>query len=326
MGNPFIGRRESVGLGKEATPGTSVAPTYWQRHLSLTMDPKTTVAQNTSAMGVEEDINDSVVTEQWAEGSLNGKAYDLTHGLVLLNLFGSESVALHASETLVSDHTFTKNNSSVTPPLTLTRVNPVVTRRYALAYQTDYELTVTQGDFAMFTSSIVSRIGASGSDTAAYVAENAFTSKHLITKLATNLAGISGATASDIKSIKLKITRKRDRYTPMGAIDPTSFDPNEWSVTGEIVSRYTDTVLEAIANANTPQALSIALSNTDVTIGTSAHPGLVYTMPKIRLTPQNLDNNLNQVLNQTFPYTAELDATSGYMINAVLTNTRTTVY
>lgn len=323
MANPFPGRRESAGLGKEATPGTSVVPTYWQRHMGIKLDPKTKVAQNTSAMGIEEDVNDSVVTEQWAEGSLNGKAYDLTHGLILLNILGSESVALHSGETLVADHTFTRGTA---PALTLCRVNPVVTRRYALCYQTDYELTITQGEFAMFTSSIVSKIGATASDTAAYVAENAFTSKHLVAKLASTTAGIGAATALDVKSVKLKITRKRDRWTPMGAIDPTSYDPNEFSVTGELVARYTDTTLEAIANANTAQALSIALLNTDVTIGSAARPGLSFLMPKIRLTPQSLDDNLNQVLNQTFPFTAEFDTTTAAMISAVLINTRTTAY
>jgi hypothetical protein len=322
---PFIGRRESVGLGKEAVPFVgSVAPTNWQPHLSLTLDPKTTVAQNTSAMGVEEDINDSAVVEQWAEGSLQGKVTDTTFGLPLINLFGTEVYAL--KETGVGTHTFTKNNTTAAPSLTLARVSPLVSRRYALGYQTDLELSVAQGDWATFTSSLVARIGATAADTAAYAVENEFTSKHVTVKLATNVAGLSGATALDVKSVKLKITRKRDRYTPMGAIDPTSFDPNEWSVTGELVLRYTDTTLEVLGNANTRQAMSISLINTDVTIGATSNPSLVFTAPKTRLSPLTLDNNLNQVLNQTIAFTCELDAALGYMVTAVLTNTKTSAY
>jgi len=323
---PFVGRRESVGLGKETTAGTAVSATNWQPHLALTMDPKTTVAQNSSAMGVEEDINDSLITEQWAEGSLNGKLTDLTVGLILLNLFGSEAAAVHASETLVYDHTFTKNNSTATPSLTLHRLNPVEKLKFPLCYQTDFELSITQGDWAQFTSSLVAKAGATSFVTAADATENEFTSKHVVVKVATNVAGLGAASPIDVKSVKLKITHKRDRYTPMGATSPTSFDPNEWSVTGELVVRYTDTTLSTLANANTRQALSIALLNTDVTIGTSANPALTFTAPKTRLTPATIDNNLNQVLNQTFAFTCELDTSAGYMMNAVLTNLKTTTY
>lgn len=320
-GNPFIGRRESVGVGKETTPGTSVAPSFWQPHLALTLDQKTTQVQNNSALGRQEDINDSAIVEEWAEGSLNGKVTDQTIGLLLYNVFGTAAAALHAGETIVYDNTFTVNNSTLPPSLTFVRVNPVVNRRYALGDVTDFELDVTKSDWAQFTASISTKTGVTGSDTAAYIAENEFTSKHVTVKIASLTSGLAGATALDIKSIKLKISSKSDRWTPFGAIDPTSFDSESFGVTGEMVLRYTDTTtIEAIALANTRQAMSIALINTDVTIGSTTHPSLTFTMPKVRLSPITLDNQLNTVLNQTVTFTAELDTTVPSMISAVLTN------
>ncbi len=319
---PFIGRRESVGVGKEATPGTAVAPTSWQRHLKLTLDQKTTQAQNTSAMGRVEDINDSAVTEEWAEGSINGKVTDLSHGFFLLNMFGTCTPVLHSTETLVYDNTFTVNQSALPATLTFARSNPVISRRFALGTLSDYELDVKTGGWAEFTASVMAKTGQTSTETVSYVAENEFTGKHVTVKIASDSSGLAAATALQLKSIKLKIARKADRFTPFGAIDPTAFDLNSFGVTGEFVLRYTDTTLETLALANTRQALSIALVNTDTTIGTAANPSLTFTMPKVRLTPITLDNSLDQPINQTVTFTAELDSTAGNMIQAVLTNTQ----
>ena len=263
MPNPFIGRREAVGVGKETTPGTAVAPTNWLPHLSLTLDSKTTQITNDSALGRIENINDSAIVGQHAEGSLQGKVTDVSIGFLLYNLFGSVSAATHAGETIVYDNTFTVNNSSLPPSLTFARVNPVESLRYALGEITDFELDVAAGDWAKFTASIMAKIGASAGDTAAYTTENEFTSKHTTLKVASVVGSLSGASAIDIKSVKLKITSKSDSWVPFGAIDPTSFDPQDFEVSGEFVVRYTSTTYEALGNANTRQAMSLTLKNTD---------------------------------------------------------------
>ena len=87
--NEFIGRRVSVGLGVESTYGTEVAPTIWPRHMKLGFQRKTTRVENESAMGRVEGVNDSAVVEQWAEGVLEGKVYDLSIGYLLYNIFGT---------------------------------------------------------------------------------------------------------------------------------------------------------------------------------------------------------------------------------------------
>lgn len=316
--NPFIGRRESVGVGIETVSGTGIAPQAFQRHLALTLDPKTTVAQNKSAMGRVENINDSAVTEQWMDGSINGKVTDQTIGYFLLNIFGQVSAALHPTETTVYDNTFTV---AATPPtLTLARTSPVRSRRFAMATLTDLEIDIKQNDWVQFTATVTSKAGATSTETVVFTAENEFTSKHTVLKFASTVAGLSGATATQAKSIKLKISRKAERFTPLGTIDPVSFDPNEWSVTGTIVTRYTDTTMEDIAFLNTAQAMSLSLINTDTTIGTSANPALVFTAPQVRLSPITLDNKLDQTLSQTINLTGELNLTLGYMLQAVLTN------
>jgi hypothetical protein len=321
--NEFIGRRVSVGLGVESTYGTEVAPTQWMKQTKLDFQRKTTTVQNTSAMGRNEDVNDSALVSEWAEGNLEGKVYDISIGYLLYNTFGSLANATNADASgTVFDHTFTVSTSQIAKSLTLTRVDALSNRRHGMATIDSLDISVKQADWAMVTAGFKAKTGVTGSDTAAYTAENAFTSKHVTVKSATNLAGLSGATALSPKSLKLTIKRDATTYIPLGSIDPVAINTGKWSATGEIVLRYTDTTLEALWAANTQQALQIAFKNTDVTIGTSTNPSLTFTAPKARFSSFSMSNDLDNVIEQTVGFTCELDSTAGYMLQAVLTNTK----
>lgn len=321
----FIGRKEALGVGIEATPGTGVSPQGWQRFLALTLNPNTTVVQNTSAMGRTEAVNDSAVTEQWVEGSVNAKITDQEIGYWLLNMLGTVVATLHSGETTIYDNLFTLNQTNIPPSLTLSRVNLVNPRRFPLITSSDLEIDVKQNDWAQFTATIVGLQGATASDTPALLTsatDHEFTSKHAVVKTASTQAGLSGATALQLKSLKLKISRKLDRFTPLGTITPASFDGEEVTVTGTIVLRYTDHTLEDLAYANTAQFLSIALINTDVTVGVATNPALTFQLDQARFSPITLDNPLAQVLSQTINFTGELNMTTGSLIKATLTNTQ----
>lgn len=318
----FIGRRESVGVASEATNGTAVTPTAWQPHLSLAADSKTNTIDNTSAMGRYEEVNDSVIVERWAEGSVDGKIYSNTMGYFLRNMFGTVASAVHAGETTVYDNTFTVLQSGSPKALTLTRVNPLETLAYSYAMLSDLEIEVKAQDWVTFTATFVSKAQATGSGTPSYsTTEYDFSSKDVTVKFAANVAGLSGATAADIRSLKFKISRKIERNTPLSATDPTAIDVDSYDFSGTITQRYTDTVLEAVALANTIQAMSITIQNNAYTIGSSTKPSLTFTMPQVRLDPQTLSNDLDSPLQQTFNFKGQLSLTAGYACQAVLTNT-----
>jgi hypothetical protein len=318
-----IGRRDAVGFGLETTAGTAVTPAVWERQSKLTLDQKTTVAEGKTAIYRVEDKTDSAVTEEWAEGSLEGRVSDITAGYLLKNIFGTCGAALHAGETTVYDNTFTVLQTSPCPTLTFARVNPTAgSFRYAFGNLSEYALDVKAGDWVNYTAKVSTNARASASDTPAFVTNNNFTSKHTVVKIASNVAGLPGATALQVKSLKLTIGRKVDKFTPLGQIDPAAWDNESFTVSGELVLRYTDTTMEALGIANTAQAMSIALTNTDITIGSTTHPTLTFTAPQVRFKPVTLDDNLEQVLNQTVQFSCELNTTAGYMLQAVLTNTQ----
>lgn len=291
--------------------------------MSLSLNDKTTVAEDKSALDRVEDLSDSEVTEEYALLKMKGEVTDISIGYLLNNIFGSFTSALNGTETTVYNNTFTTNQNNSPVTHTFVRSNPAATRRYARGTLSDFEIDVKAGGFVEFTADGMANVGATSTDTPAYdVTENRFTSKHVTVKLASSVSGLPAATATNLISLMLKITRKTTPYTPLGFIDPEQFETESWGVTGKLVRRYEDTVLETTALDNTIQAMSISIVNTDVTIGTASHPSLVFTAPQTRLKPITIDTNLDKPLTETIDFTCELSLSAGYMLQAVLTDTQ----
>lgn len=324
MSNQFIGRRVNVGLGIEATPGTSVAPTDWTRQMSLDFQRTTGTIQNESALGRIEKVNDSAVVSEWAEGKLEGKVWEITFGYLLYNMFGAVATTTNADASgTVKDHTFTVGQSNTAPTLTVVRKDPVSNRRHALGTLQDLEISGEAGDWVKYSSTLKALSGTTGSDTVSLTTEHDFTSKHVTLKLATSTGGLGAASAIAVKSFKLKMERSLDPYVPVGAIDPTTFNTGSWEASGEFVLQYLDGTYETDWFANTIKAMSLTLNNTDVTIGTSAHPQLVFTAPQVRLNTFSMSNDLDKVVEQTVGFYCEFSTGSSSALSAVLSNLKT---
>lgn len=326
--NHEIGRQVTVGLGFEPTPGTSVAPSIGIRLTSADFADTAKFADSTAGIGRVEDSDDQALVEQSSTGKLAGNVGDISIGYPLAGIFGSWSSALHASETTVYDATFTTNQSVTPPTQTIVRKDTSgvgSNKRFALGTYSDFELDAKAGGYATWTSTVVAKKGVTGTDTIAYpVTENLFNSKHVSIAFATNLAGLSGATALPAISLKIKIERKATAFTPLGNVDPATFNTGAWIVTGEFVLPYDSNTQHDNVFNNAIQALQIQLKNSDVTIGSASNPTLTFTAPKARLNTWTLGNNLDQRIDQTVGFKCELDLTSGYMLQAVLTNKQAT--
>ena len=82
----IIGRKFSIGLGKETTRGTAVTSAYFIPKMELSIDDKVNVINDDSSIGVIEDAITSDITGKYSEGSISGRVYDKSFGLILLCL------------------------------------------------------------------------------------------------------------------------------------------------------------------------------------------------------------------------------------------------
>jgi len=277
----YLGREESVGFGIQSGSG-DVAAQIWMRHLKNGLKTVVNKKKNESAMGRPEKTNGSVVTTRWAEGPIEAKLQDTSIGFLFTSLMGgaTSSVNDDASED-VYDHEFPVV-SGVEKLLTVAVKNLVASRRYPTAAVSSIEITSeagSEGDYVMVAADLVTGDRITASNTVAYPdpGENEFTSAHVSAKLAANLAGLGAASVLETKSIKLTISRARTPFVPHFTKTPVSHDVEPLVVTGELVLRYKDTTLEDVQYANDVRVLLISIINTDVTIGTAAHPGMTFT-------------------------------------------------
>lgn len=315
----YIGRKVAVGIGKETVRGTAVAAQYYVRHLSLDFKQKGEVVQNESALGRREKFSDSEIVKEWAEGKLEGKVNHKSIGLILLAAFGT--VVDASAGTGAYSHTYTINQTQTPQSLTLTRSDGTVARQHALAMIKSIEFTVEAGEYIKFSCDIVAKKGTSTSPTIAYVTEYEFTSKHAYVKFASNVAGLTGATASPVKSAKLTMDFGADAYYEIGSTDPAEIFAGAVEISGEVVARHSDTTYEDMYHQNTRKAMLIGFKNTDVVLGAgTVNPSLEFTLEQARISDWDTSNDLDGIVEQTMGVAAELSTTAGKAITAVLTN------
>src|SRR5215217_6378442 len=104
----IIGRLTSIGAGREpsASRGTAVAPAYWIPVRSLDFNDTQETKDNESGLGTIDAVSDNVILRQWSQGSVEGKIYDLSEGLILRSLFGAAPTSVQRASSGVYDHTY----------------------------------------------------------------------------------------------------------------------------------------------------------------------------------------------------------------------------
>ena len=320
MANEFIGRRIAVGLGSETERGTAVPATHWQKHLELSFQSMSEAVNNESALGVVEQINDSTIARKWSEGALGGKITDDTIGVLLKSTFGDITSA-ETADTGVFTHDFSIMQTNTPPTLTIARVDPVANLEYARGTIGTLEVTNNAGEFVMFSANIFSEQGSTSTNTPAFVAENEFTSKDLVVKVADTEGGLTGALPIPASALTLTIEKNAEPYFAMGALSPTEITTGSVTITGELTIRYTSQEYEDMYFGASKKWLSISMINTDVTIGASSNPTVSFLLPQAVFTEWTLNQGLDDIVEQTLGFTGQYSAGDAYAITAQLINT-----
>ena len=89
MTNEHIGRKQSIGLGKEGTPGTEVAASRWFPKLSGSFTPRMETDMDSGAFGVLDAVKEVNTSKVWTEVMFAAQVRDDSFGDILKLLFGS---------------------------------------------------------------------------------------------------------------------------------------------------------------------------------------------------------------------------------------------
>lgn len=321
-----LGRQVKYGLGKETVAGTPVSASFWLNQLKFDLNPVVSYISNDSAWGRIEKTNNSVIDQQYAKGSLNAKLTSESAGMILLGSFGSCSSSTNSdSSNLVYDHTYTINQSYNGQSLTFVRKDSLSTLAFALGRIDTFKLDMKLGQYVQYNSDVMAKVGASATATPAFVEETEFVSKHMSVKTASTASGLGSATAvTTVDSFTLTVNPNLQADFAAGSKDPYGFSSQGYDLSFEMECRYNDQTFENAYKNGTSLALQLTALNTDVVIGSAAHPGLVITAYRMFITDWARTEDLNGPITQKMTGTIHFSPSDSKALQAVLTNTTAT--
>lgn len=322
----IIGRLTSIGIAKETSRGTPVAPAYWIPIRSLDFDDSQTLQDNESGFGTIDAIQDSEILQRWSEGSFEGKIYDQSEGVLLRAVFGQGPTSTQIGVTGTYNHVFAMLNSNQHASLTTSIKESNNDLAYANAVMDSYVLEATLDDYIHRTVNLKAKLGASGSHTPAYLNENEFVPKHMNAKIFNVAASVSAhntaagaASPIKVRAITLNINKNTDPVYVLGSSDIDDVLNKQLEITGSIELYYDSLTYRNLWTANTHQGMRFAMVNTDVTIGGSNNPGLQFDLYEVVFTNWSRSFDNNDIMTQTLEFKAILNVAAAASIGAQLT-------
>ena len=327
----FSGRQFNIGIAKETVRGTPVAAAYWLQYETLTIDDEIKVAKNEANMGVIEKGIGQDITSIESKGTINGNITDLSFGLLLKSIMGTDTPTV--VETTANDHKFTVLQTAQHPSLTVSVYEPNSNSgtsgyAYPLSVIDELEMTFEVGKYSKFKANFMGNKGANlAADTVSYVSENLFRPQDGVFKLATNLAGLGAASAINITKAVVTLKQNSEADIVIGNTSPVDRLNKEFEVSGSLELKYFDrSMIDTYLLADLAQAASFTFINAGVTIGASSHPQFVIRLAKVKFESVARKVDLKGIVTQTVKFNAFYSLSDTEMLDITLRNTLATGY
>lgn len=319
-----IGKLLQFGIARETVRGTSESTaTYWLQTDEFNVIEKDERVVNEQTLGVIEQSQGEDITRQWAEVTYKAPIGDKHFALVLYGLLGTLSTGDNAdSDASIKDHTITVAQSAQHQAISLFKNDPLAGQDYkhAMGCIQSMEINYEQGKYLEYSVTFMAKKGATATLTVSNTTENRFLPKHVVFKLATAQSGLTAASATVIKSLKLKIEKNLEADWVLGSIAPADFLNKQIAISGELEAIWNDETIKTLALAGTKRAMRLDMINTDVTIGNAANPQVRIDLHKCVFSEHSTAVKLHDLMLENVAFTAHYDTTDSKMITATVTN------
>lgn len=316
----FIGRLVDIGIAKETTRGTAeTTASFYLPKMSLSIDDGIEQVIDESSVGVIEDSTDAQVVSDFSTWEIEGKIGDKSIGLILLGIFGTVSTT-GGGETSTYLHTYSVDESAQHDSLTIFQDDPNQDYKYPLAMVDTWEFSAAIGEYCKVTIGGRSKIGSTATIAPSYVAETNFLPQHATLKYASSVAGLGAGTEVNIRTISLSGSKNVEDDRRLGSKSQTDILNKQFAVEGSVELVFDAETFKTQMLADTAQALRITLENTDVTIGSTLHPKLVFDLYKVKWSEFTRNYGNDDIVTATASFKAHYNITDSNMIRAYLTN------
>ena len=321
-----IGKLISFGIAKESSRGTAPgSATYYVPFEDLSFDEKQAHVEDSQAYGVIEDSIGRSKVKEWAEGMLKAMIGDKHFPLILYSLFGSLTTSDDPdSDPTVKDHAITVAQSAQHQSLAFYLDDPVGGQDYthALGVVDSMAINYERGKFVEYEAKLKAKKGATATLTPSITTENKFLAQHTTFKLASTQAGLDGASATAIKSLKLNINQNIEDDDVLGNATPADFLGKSFLIEGDIEAIFQNEAdFKTQFLANTAKAMRIDLKNTDVTIGSAANPQIKIDLYKVIFKELSKPVKIGDIMMQSLSFKAHYSVSDSKMVQITCVNT-----
>lgn len=316
-----IGRKITIGLGKESARGTRIASDFWFPANDAGHRGMVTYAENNASIGTIANAKGAEIISEWGEGGYSAPIGSSHFGLVLLNLFGAVASATAGGESIVYDHTYTLGEDAQHDSLTLEIDQPNGDKSYALGMVKSLSIAFEKSKILDYTVDMITLKGVTQTLSPSIATENIFRPQDFTFKLAADAASLGAAGAITVKSMTLDVAKNIEPDEVLGDTDPADFLNKEIEITGEVTLMYDNQTYENYALANTQKAMQIQLLNADVTIGSAENPTLLLNLENVYFQEVDFERGLGDLVYQKLSFKALYKQSASKILNTcVLTN------
>lgn len=272
------GRQQNIGIARESTRGTAVAPAIWVPKINFSFDDKVSKARFEGSYGNIFPGDDAFVALQWGEGNMEFEMTDVSMGLFLRWIFGGLSSASFMS---ANKHSITASNSVQHNSLSIAVKDEIDSHVFPLCMVNNFQLISEIGELVKCN---IDFVGKKHKDwtalTPSYTAENKFIHQNLTFKTAANEGALAAAAAIPIRRLELNIAKNAIRENALGTVQPVDIINGMISIQGRIMLTMEDRSYRDLMVDGTKKAVLINFTNSDVTIG-STNPQVQLELPVV---------------------------------------------
>jgi len=321
----LLGENIQLGVGKETTRGTAVAPTHWLRGrvpTSLkTMLEKQLIKET---KGTRANSQDSIITAQRVEGDFEFNVRNGTIGYFLLSLLGSVASAEKGGDSGVYDHTFTIDVDEPRAPALTAAIARGAEQHYQipLLVATSLQLTAQPSELVFATAGLLGKQENEVADyTPAFASDDhVFPRQGVSVKIAADVAGLGAAEAICLTELSLNIANGARVKQCLGSLTPNDIIALMVDVNGSLQLEYSAKEYYDWFKAGSAKAMEITIENTAETIGASSTPKIVITLPKVTLEGYDESRPIDDIASESLEFVAHYDDAAGKQIDVVVTN------
>ena len=313
-----IGRKLTVGLGRETTYGTISASILGMGTQSLEVDRTKEILLNDQSYGRIEDVKSSRRGNEMSQVTITGIAEMNTFGHLLYGALGTLTTSDDDPESGANTHTFTVLNTNAHPSYSILYKDDVQDKVVLGARLMSLSLTVTAGDWVTYTAVYLGKKAEDNTSSISYTASAQLSSEDAMARMSDVGVAFSG-TGLCLSTMSLSIEKNAEAHFCIGSTSPSKIINKQLAITGSITRLFESNDYQSNYEDHDIKAIEASFSTG--TIPTTATPySTKITLPKLHFSNWTVSAGNDDKVEETVDFKAEFYDTDSAMITADLIN------